>query len=81
MTYHLLIPLVVAFTGISVVFVLFGLLLVVSFALNRIFPHTEAEDKAEKTHAMSLHISPPADEETVAVIQAAIAAHLKKRLS
>lgn len=80
MTYHLLIPLVVALTGISVIFVLFGLLLLVSFALNRIFPYTEHEDKTEKENALSLHISPPADEETVAVIQAAIAAHLKRSL-
>lgn len=80
MAYHPLVPVVIALTGISAIFVLFGLLLIVSFALNRIFPHTEAEDKTGKETAPSLHISPPADEETVAVIQAAISAHLKNRL-
>jgi Na+-transporting methylmalonyl-CoA/oxaloacetate decarboxylase gamma subunit len=78
MTQQLLVPLVSAFTGITAVFVLFGLLFLASFALNRIFPHTQAEDEAEKEKATSLHVSPQVDEETVAVIQAAIAAHLKR---
>ena len=78
MTQQLLVPLVSAFTGITAVFVLFGLLSLVAGALNRIFPHTQAEDDAQKENAMSLHVSPQVDEETVAVIQAAIAAHLKR---
>lgn len=78
MDQYLLVSLITAFTGISVVFILFALLLVAAVLLNRIFPITDAKDKTERE--MPLHVSPQADDEIVAVIQAAISAHLKRSL-
>lgn len=80
MDQQLLVSLITAFTGISVVFILFTLLLVAAVSLNRIFPNTDATDKAEGETAMPLHASIQADDEIVAVIQAAITTHLKRSL-
>ncbi|MBF0290962.1 MAG: OadG family protein [Nitrospinae bacterium] len=78
MDQYLLVSLITAFTGISVVFILFALLLLTSITLNRIFPVTDAKDKADNGTATPLHVSAQADDEIVAVIQAAITAHLKR---
>lgn len=75
---HLIYPLVNAFTGMAAVFILFTLLFIAAFALNRIFPLVDSEENKEKTEPLKLHITPQADEETVAVIQAAISAHLRR---
>lgn len=78
MTQQLVGALVVILTGITATSFLFGLLLLTSLALNKIFPNTQAEDQTEKKSAEPLNIPTQMDEETVAVIQAAITAHLRR---
>ena len=78
MTQQLAATLVVILTGITAISILFGLLLLTSLALNTLFPDAKAGEITENETAMPPHISPQVDEETVAVIQAAITTHLRR---
>lgn len=78
MAQQLVVTLVVILTGITAISILFGLLLLTSITLNKIFPFTQTGNKTENENAMPIHISTQVDEETVAVIQAAITTHLRR---
>jgi Na+-transporting methylmalonyl-CoA/oxaloacetate decarboxylase gamma subunit len=78
MAQQLIVTLVVILTGMTAISILFGLLLLTSLALNALFPNTQAGNKTENENAMPPHIPPQVDEETIAVIQAAIATHLRR---
>jgi Na+-transporting methylmalonyl-CoA/oxaloacetate decarboxylase gamma subunit len=72
--------LLVMITGMAAISILFGLLMLTSLALNTLFPNTQAVDITENENPIPPHISPQVDKETIAVIQAAIATHLKARV-
>jgi len=78
MAQQLIVTLFVILTGMTAISILFGLLLLASLALNKVFPNTAAGDKVGNGYAMPPHISPQVDQETIAVIQAAITTHLRR---
>lgn len=78
MAHQLVITMVVILTGITAISILFLLLSLTAIALNKLFPVTQTANKIESGTSTPSHVSEQTDEETVAVIQAAIATHLRR---
>jgi hypothetical protein len=70
--------LIVILTGMTAISILFGLLLFAALALNKLFPPTQAGNKTENENVTPPPISPQVDEETIAVIQAAVSTYLRR---